>query len=68
MTASIAAAFSAIPFDLILPSSNVRSANILWEPLLRDGGARLDKRYNLYDLTSDRDSDLFQDNLQMITE
>ncbi|WP_305793707.1 YjbH domain-containing protein [Rhodanobacter sp. C05] len=60
--------YVSIPFDLILPGSHVRSANILWEPLLRDGGARLDKRYNLYDLTSDRDSDLFQDNLQMITE
>ncbi len=59
--------YVSIPFDLMLPSSHVRSANILWQPLLRDGGARLDKRYNLYDMTSDRDSDLFNDNLQMIT-
>jgi hypothetical protein len=45
-----------------------RIANILWQPLLRDGGARLSKRDNLYDLTRDRDTDLFQDNLQKITE
>ncbi|GGY27576.1 membrane protein [Rhodanobacter panaciterrae] len=60
--------YISIPFDLMLPSSHVRSANIMWQPLLRDGGARLNKRYTLYDLTSDRDSDLFQDNLQQITE
>jgi hypothetical protein len=60
--------YISIPFDLMLPSSHVRSANIMWQPLLRDGGARLNKRYTLYDLTSDRDSDLFQGNLQQITE
>jgi hypothetical protein len=52
----------------MLPSSHTSSANILWQPLLRDGGARLAKRYNLYDLTSDRDSDLFEDNLDKVTE
>lgn len=60
--------YLSIPFDLMLPSSHAGSANVLWQPLLRDGGARLNKRYTLYDLTSDRDSDLFQDNLQQITE
>src|SRR6185312_13814177 len=59
--------YISIPFDLMLPSSHASSANILWQPLLRDGGARLGKRYNLYDLTSDRDND-FQDNLQKIVE
>jgi hypothetical protein len=60
--------YISIPFDLMLPSSHTSSANILWQPLLRDGGARLNKRYNLYDLTSDRDTDQFQDNLQKIVE
>jgi hypothetical protein len=60
--------YVSIPFDLMLPSSHVSSANILWQPLLRDGGARLSKRYSLYELTSERDSDLFEDNLQKITE
>lgn len=59
--------YVSIPFDLMLPSSHLRSADILWQPLLRDGGARLAKRYDLYDMTSDRDSDLFQDNF-LITE
>ncbi|WP_426702066.1 YjbH domain-containing protein [Rhodanobacter sp. Col0626] len=60
--------YVSIPFDLMLPSSHVRTADILWQPLLRDGGARLGKRYSLYDLTNDRDGDNFQDNLQKITE
>ncbi len=59
--------FVSNPFDLMLPSSHVRSANILWPPLLRKGGARLNKRYSLYDMTSHRDSGRFNDNLQMIT-
>jgi len=60
--------YISIPFDLMLPSSHISSANVLWQPLLRDGGARLAKRYNLYDLTGDREKDALQDNLQMITE
>ena len=60
--------YVSIPFDLMLPRSHTSSARILWQPLLRDGGARLNKRYSLYDLTSDRDSDLFNDNLQKVTE
>lgn len=56
------------PFDLLLPSSHMSTATILWQPLLRDGGARLNRRYSLYDLTNDRDSDLFEENLQKITE
>lgn len=60
--------YVSIPFDLMLPSSHIRTADVLWQPLLRDGGARLGKRYTLYDLTNDRDSDNFQDNLQKITE
>ena len=39
-----------------------------WQPLLRDGGARLNRRYTLYDLTSQRDSDRFDDNLQRISQ
>ncbi|MDO1528131.1 YjbH domain-containing protein [Fulvimonas sp. R45] len=60
--------YISIPFDLMLPRSTVNRANILWQPLIRDGGAALSRRYSLYTLTSDRDSDNFNDNLQMITE
>lgn len=60
--------YISIPFDLMLPRSTVNRANILWQPLFRDGGASLAHRYSLYTLTDDRDSDNFNENLQMITE
>jgi Exopolysaccharide biosynthesis protein YbjH len=59
--------YFSIPFDILLPRSTQSTAKITWEPLLRDGGARLDRQYTLYDMTSDRDSDNFNDNLNMIT-
>lgn len=60
--------YISVPFDLMLPGSHTGSAGVMWQPLLRDGGARLGKRYYLYNLTSDRDSGQFQDNLQKIVE
>ena len=60
--------YISIPFDLMLPRSTVNRANILWQPLLRDGGASLSRRYSLYTLTEDRDSDNFDDNLQQVTQ
>ena len=60
--------YLSIPFDLLLPISRSRSANLVWQPLLRDGGARLSKPYNLYDMTADRDSDLFDANLGKISQ
>jgi hypothetical protein len=60
--------YVSIPFDLMLPRSHVNTATILWQPLLRDGGARLNRRYTLYDLTRDRDSDNFNDNLPQIAQ
>jgi hypothetical protein len=56
--------YFSIPFDLLLPRSSRARASFMWEPLLRDGGARLNRRYSLYDMTSDRDSDLFEKNLE----
>lgn len=60
--------YVSIPFDLLLPISRNRNANLVWQPLLRDGGARLNKAYDLYDMTSDRDSDLFDANLDKISQ
>ncbi|MET3652114.1 hypothetical protein [Dyella japonica] len=40
----------------------------VWDPLIRDGGAILSRRYSLYSLTSDRDLDNFRSNLDKITE
>lgn len=44
-----------IPFDAMLPSSSPLIGTFLWDPLLRDGGARLARSTTLYDLTSARD-------------
>ncbi|MDD4977708.1 MAG: YjbH domain-containing protein [Gallionella sp.] len=44
-----------IPFDAMLTKSVGGVANILWQPLLRDGGAKLLRSVQLYDLTNARD-------------
>jgi len=44
-----------IPFDAMLPKSGPSSAVIVYNPLVRDGGAKLARRYNLYELTRLRD-------------
>lgn len=59
--------YLSIPFDLILPSSHRSNAFLLWQPLLRDGGAQLGRRYQLYDMTDGRDTDAFDDSLDKIT-
>lgn len=59
--------YISIPFDLLLPGSTQTTADVLWQPLLRDGGARLNRAYTLYDLTGDRNDDNFYENLQQIS-
>ncbi|WP_240538430.1 YjbH domain-containing protein [Rhodoferax sp. PAMC 29310] len=44
-----------IPFDVMLPKSTSTNGTIVWNPLTRDGGARLNRRFNLIDLTRQRD-------------
>lgn len=44
-----------IPFDVMMPKSSPAMANIVWNPLTRDGGARLNRRFTLFDLTKQRD-------------
>lgn len=48
--------FLSIPFDLMLPRSTRSRARLNWNPLYRDGGARLARTYSLYPLTSERES------------
>lgn len=43
--------YVSIPFDAMLPLSSASSANLVWSPLTRDGGAKLNRRYPLFDLT-----------------
>jgi membrane-associated phospholipid phosphatase len=44
-----------IPFDVMLPKSTPGNGTIVWNPLTRDGGARLNRRFTLDDLTRQRD-------------
>jgi len=60
--------YVSIPFDLMLPRSTLTRASFVWDPLIRDGGAMLSKRYSLYSLTSGRDLDNFNNNLDKVTE
>ncbi|MDO9611634.1 MAG: YjbH domain-containing protein [Serpentinimonas sp.] len=43
-----------IPFDTLLPLSSPSVANLRWQPLTRDGGARLNRADTLFDLTQAR--------------
>ena len=47
--------YATIPFDAMLPKSSPSTANVVWNPLTRDGGARLNRRFTLFDLTKQRD-------------
>ncbi|MWJ28479.1 YjbH domain-containing protein [Halomonas sp. ZH2S] len=47
--------YLSIPLDAFFTRSSRQRANIAWQPLTRDGGARLGRRYNLYDMTLERD-------------
>ncbi len=58
--------YVSVPFDLFLPVSRSSSQYMYWEPLVRDGGARLHKSYYLYDMTIYRDSDVFDQNVDKI--
>lgn len=58
--------YFSIPFDIILPRSTRGRANINWNPLIRDGGAMLSRKYSLYSATGERDERSFYDNLESI--
>lgn len=48
--------YISIPFDILSPKSTPGIANLVWNPLTRDGGAKLDRRFKLYDMTRYRDA------------
>ena len=47
--------YIAFPFDAILPKSTSLTGLLAWNPLTRDGGARLGRSVALYDVTQLRD-------------
>lgn len=56
------------PFDLLSPRSTQERANMVFQPLTRDGGARLSRYKTLYDLTEGRNLDFFHQNFQKIRD
>jgi len=48
--------YMTIPFDVLLPKSAPGTANVVWSPLTRDGGAKLGRAVSLFDFTSQRDA------------
>ncbi|SEM45133.1 Exopolysaccharide biosynthesis protein YbjH [Pseudoxanthomonas sp. GM95] len=58
--------YFSVPMDLLLPRSTRGRATVVWAPLTRDGGAKLNRQYSLYQLTSERDTDLLWDNLDQV--
>jgi hypothetical protein len=47
--------YLSVPFDVMLTRSSTSTANVLWKPLTRDGGAILSRIDRLYGLTRLRD-------------
>ncbi len=47
--------YLSVPFDAFLTRSSNTTASVVWKPLTRDGGAKLNRSVELYDLTSARD-------------
>jgi hypothetical protein len=43
--------YISFPFDILFTRSTGESGRALWQPLLRDGGAKLNRQYTLYDIT-----------------
>jgi hypothetical protein len=43
--------YVSIPFDVIMTRSSNNIANVTWRPLTRDGGAKLTRKYELFELT-----------------
>ena len=60
--------YISIPFDELMSVSTMRRANLVWAPLTRDGGARLNRQYSLHTMTDGRNSDAFYKNFEKITE
>ncbi len=52
--------YVSIPFDAFFTKFSNDTATILWNPLVRDGGAKLNRMYQLYNMTGMRDEQFLQ--------
>ncbi|MEW6765787.1 MAG: YjbH domain-containing protein [Pseudomonadota bacterium] len=57
-----------IPFDWFFAKSSKTQVRVDWSFLTRDGGQRLARRYQLYDMTAERDFDSFYRGLDAIVK
>ena len=46
--------YLSIPFDIMTVKPSNNRANFSWQPLTRDGGQKLGRKYNLIELTDER--------------
>ncbi|WBA10873.1 YjbH domain-containing protein [Salinivibrio kushneri] len=46
--------YVSIPFDLLSVKPTTSRGRLSWQPLQRDGGQKLNRKYSLYELTDDR--------------
>lgn len=60
--------YISIPFDELMTTSTMRRAELAFAPLTRDGGARLERAFPLFELTEGRNLDLFHQNFRKIIE
>ena len=56
------------PFDAFFARSSQSQGTIGWNPLTRDGGAKLSRFYQLYDLTRDSDTNRFNDGFNSLRD
>lgn len=56
-----------IPFDWFLAKSSKNHVRVNWNFLTRDGGQRLARRYQLYDMTAERNVDSFYQGMEAMT-
>lgn len=57
-----------VPFDAFFARSTTTTGTIRWNPMTRDGGARLGRAYHLYGMTGARDIDWFNDGFHKVRE
>ena len=58
--------YVSIPLDAFFTTSSKGNTGLAWAPLTRDGGARLNRRYQLYDMTGDRDPEGYWDGINKV--
>ncbi|WP_108647132.1 YjbH domain-containing protein [Polynucleobacter rarus] len=56
--------YVSIPFDAFFTKYSNDTATILWNPLVRDGGAKLNRMYQLYNMTGMRDERILRFGLE----